>query len=141
MKNLKRKKGFTIVELVIVIAVIGVLSAILIPTFSGVIAESRAKAKQLDLRHAYDYYAIAAMDEAEEEVNVYLSKDATISASSEVYYLDVANAEWKTATVVATTEDVENGEKVASKFRCVSLEGDPAAPVAYNGYYVFVYEA
>ena len=32
MKNLK-KKGFTIVELVIVIAVIAVLAAVLIPTF------------------------------------------------------------------------------------------------------------
>lgn len=36
MKNLKRK-GFTIVELVIVIAVIAVLAAVLIPTFSNVI--------------------------------------------------------------------------------------------------------
>lgn len=36
--NLKRKKkGFTIVELVIVIAVIGVLAAILIPTFVGLV--------------------------------------------------------------------------------------------------------
>ena len=31
------KKGFTIVELVIVIAVIGILAAVLIPTFSGVV--------------------------------------------------------------------------------------------------------
>lgn len=29
----KNKKGFTIVELVIVIAVIGILAAVLIPTF------------------------------------------------------------------------------------------------------------
>ena len=31
------KKGFTIVELVIVIAVIAILAAVLIPTFSGVV--------------------------------------------------------------------------------------------------------
>lgn len=36
-KLMKNKKGFTIVELVIVIAVIGILAAVLIPTFSGVI--------------------------------------------------------------------------------------------------------
>ena len=36
MKKLN-KKGFTIVELVIVIAVIGILAAVLIPTFSGVV--------------------------------------------------------------------------------------------------------
>ena len=38
MKN--RKKGFTVVELVIVIAVIGILSAVLIPVFSGLIAKA-----------------------------------------------------------------------------------------------------
>lgn len=39
MKKLN-KKGFTIVELVIVIAVIGILAAVLIPTFSGVIQKA-----------------------------------------------------------------------------------------------------
>ncbi len=34
---MKNKKGFTIVELVIVIAVIAILAAVLIPTFSGVV--------------------------------------------------------------------------------------------------------
>jgi type IV pilus assembly protein PilA len=40
------KKGFTIVELVIVIAVIAILAAVLIPTFSGIIE----KAKQSNAR-------------------------------------------------------------------------------------------
>lgn len=35
-----KKKGFTIVELVIVIAVIGILSAVLIPVFSGLVAKA-----------------------------------------------------------------------------------------------------
>ena len=39
MKNLK-KKGFTIVELVIVIAVIAILSAVLIPTFSNLVKKA-----------------------------------------------------------------------------------------------------
>ena len=36
-KLMKNKKGFTIVELVIVIAVIGILAGVLIPTFSGIV--------------------------------------------------------------------------------------------------------
>ena len=36
-KLMKNKKGFTIVELVIVIAVIGILAGVLIPTFGGII--------------------------------------------------------------------------------------------------------
>ena len=39
--NRNTKKGFTIVELIIVIAVIGILAAVLIPTFSGLIRNSQ----------------------------------------------------------------------------------------------------
>lgn len=39
------KKGFTLVELVVVIAVIVILSAILIPTFSGVTEKANAAAR------------------------------------------------------------------------------------------------
>ena len=37
MKFTNKKRGFTIVELIIVIAVIAVLAAVLIPVFSGLI--------------------------------------------------------------------------------------------------------
>nr|MBE6545134.1 type II secretion system protein [Oscillospiraceae bacterium] len=47
------KKGFTIVELVIVIAVIGILAAVLIPTFSGVIADANATAAKQEARNGY----------------------------------------------------------------------------------------
>ena len=40
-KNMKNKRGFTIVELVIVIAVIAILAAVLIPTFSGIINKAK----------------------------------------------------------------------------------------------------
>ena len=41
---MKSRKGFTIVELVIVIAVIAILAAVLIPTFSGVIQKANDSA-------------------------------------------------------------------------------------------------
>lgn len=41
---MKNKKGFTIVELVIVIAVIAILAGVLIPTFSGVIQKANDSA-------------------------------------------------------------------------------------------------
>ena len=37
---MKNRKGFTITELVIVIAVIAILAAVLIPTFSGIIGKA-----------------------------------------------------------------------------------------------------
>lgn len=51
LKSLKAlKKGFTLVELVIVIAVIAVLSAVLVPVFGDVIQESRISALKSNLK-------------------------------------------------------------------------------------------
>lgn len=46
MKRQNKKRGFTIVELTIVVAVIAILSAVLIPTFTGIIKKSRQSADQ-----------------------------------------------------------------------------------------------
>ena len=47
------KKGFTIVELVIVIAVIAILSAVLIPTFSGIITSANESRALQEAQNAY----------------------------------------------------------------------------------------
>ena len=61
MKNLKKKgftnsKGFTIVELVIVIAVIAILSAVLIPTFSNLTEKANDSAAIQESANEYKLY-------------------------------------------------------------------------------------
>ena len=62
MKKLNNKKGFTIVELVIVIAVIGILAAVLIPTFSNVIKSAKDSADHQNAKNAYTQYLTEVVD-------------------------------------------------------------------------------
>ena len=52
------KKGFTIVELVIVIAVIAILAGVLIPTFGGIVDQANESSAKQAARNGYtQYYA------------------------------------------------------------------------------------
>jgi type IV pilus assembly protein PilA len=62
MKHNKTKKGFTIVELVIVIGVIGILAGILIPTFVNVTQKADEAALKSNLANAYSAYVADAAD-------------------------------------------------------------------------------
>ena len=80
MKKRNLKKGFTIVELVIVIAVIAILSAVLIPTFGGVVADAKEAALKADAKAIYtEYVADAAEqgDTVETVIHVNLGDDTT----------------------------------------------------------------
>ena len=59
-KNLK--KGFTIVELVIVIAVIGILTAVLIPTFSSLIGRANIASDVAMLKNVNTQLALSEVD-------------------------------------------------------------------------------
>ena len=59
------KKGFTIVELVIVIAVIAILAGVMIPTFSGIVEKAEiSKVKQQATALYKECYAIDYADGA-----------------------------------------------------------------------------
>ena len=52
------KKGFTIVELVIVIAVIAILSSVLIPTFSGITTKAQNSKRDQQAKNDFTNYLI-----------------------------------------------------------------------------------
>ena len=70
------KKGFTIVELVIVIAVIAILSAVLIPTFGGITQKAQDSARDQEARNLYtEYLANWDYSKGEPEYDGYIVVD------------------------------------------------------------------
>ena len=106
------KKGFTIVELVIVIAVIAILSAVLIPTFSNITKKAKESAAIQAATSAVTEYL------AEDSANIETKQELLIDTGDKLVYVatdnsktvtdDAAKGTNKTAATVVTTPEVAN---------------------------------
>lgn len=74
----RSKKGFTLIELVVVIAILGILAAILIPVIGGFIARAELAANEANARNLYNTVAMANATGAG------LTTDASDSAGEEL---------------------------------------------------------
>ena len=66
MKKLNKKKGFTLAELLIVVAIIAVLVAISIPVFTSQLEKARESTDAANLRSAYAEVMTAALTQADD---------------------------------------------------------------------------
>ena len=96
MRN-TNKKGFTIVELVIVVAVIAILAAVLIPTFSGIIRKANISSDTVVAKNLNTAAIAAGADTFE---------DALAAVKEAGYY--VANLNAKAADCYFVWEDDSN---------------------------------
>lgn len=133
------KKGFTLVELVIVIAVIAILSAILIPTFGNVISEAKENAAQEDARTAYQQILID-----------HSSDDVVMDKKNTAYILvgvTVEGSKIKTATVysfkngtlkkeTALTNDLKVDVVSAELTKETKFEANKAYKLSKEGMYI-----
>ena len=118
MKKLKNSKGFTLMEMLIVVAIIAVLVAIAIPTFTNQLEKAREATDMADLRSAYAEVMACA-----------LTGDA--SAADGVKY-DADKGEW--TKVVEATQKVEKWQTNNEALPTIGGVKDVVAKVSGNNW-------
>lgn len=133
------KKGFTLVELVIVIAVIAILSAILIPTFGNVIADAKEKAELEDARTAYQEFLVDHSDDTAvttANVTAYILIGATKGEGDNATKINTAKAVYTVTNGSVKKEDSTDGTldtKLKVTFdETVTANTDAALGTAYK---------
>ena len=102
------KKGFTIVELVIVIAVIAILAAVLIPTFTNVVNKANQSSAMQAARNAYEEWLAekvgTQITDGSSKRDFNMTTDANLCIKSGDYYFHVENGQFKTDAIAVATE-------------------------------------
>ena len=102
MRNAKKRKGFTIIELIVVIAILGILAAIAIPRFSVMQGSANAKSVMSTLKSIET--AAAAYGANANVATTYLDHDGTTNSDSvvETGIVAILGTAWPTSPTGVT---------------------------------------
>lgn len=129
------KKGFTLIELIVVIAIIGVLAAILVPSMLGYVKKSKIQGANSTASTLAKAANSAVTDLDEEDL---VPTDGTVKgtdATAEAGTSDVANA------IVTFFNDFKGNGDMAVEFKDGVCVASAVASGAYYGTYPAVYTA
>lgn len=110
MKNLKNKKGFTLVELIVVIAILGILALFLVPQFQGYSQDAKNQVAQSNARNVWEA-ANAALTSSEYDETITVSDDGIKTEALE----KLGNSFSKTEVADTITVELANDKKSIAK--------------------------
>ena len=134
MRKMKNKKGFTLMEMLIVVAIIAILIAIAIPTFASSLNKARVATDEANIRSGYAEVMTEVLlgnfdveDVSGSTATYYLQKDGSVSTdntsdnlykcqgapSSDVEIAGQTVTKWSKNSTV--TYNYENGKVVINK--------------------------
>ena len=100
MRNAKKRKGFTIIELIVVIAILGILAAIAIPRFSVMQGSANAKSVMSTLKSIET--AAAAYGANANVATTSLDHDGTTNSVVETGIVAILGTAWPTSPTGVT---------------------------------------
>ena len=128
MKKLKNSKGFTLMEMLIVVAIIAVLIAIAIPTFTNQLEKAREATDLANLRGAYAQVMAAALTNSDADTTIGLTRTG-----------DDGAAVW--SINVNATQTVEKWQTKDVKVADIAMTDENCTTKGTNGWTVSYSEA
>ena len=138
--NILHKKGFTLIELMIVVAIVGIIAAVAIPSYQDYIFRARradAKAGLLNLQLAQEKYRSNCTQYASVIGGTYAcASPFTLvgsSTSPDGYYnLTMSGTDTDTYTLTATRTGIQSSDKCGNF--SINQAGVKTIASAYTGY-------